>query len=256
MTVPAPAPAGSKASANIVALTNSSTSFEFNRLNVFIQDLKTIKTNISQTSTINKLLKSNPQYSLLRPLFGQISVFIDNFINGLEDIRQINKNYIELALRSKDQLIKQCEDSRKNRVEDYRHSVSYEQQERTISELRTILRDVRRGGITRDRGREIDTILGRGGAKQHNVFLKNFKNVLIRMDKILDNTKLSVEDKDKKLKKEMNKFKKNLESQVKKIKKSINKSSKKRNKIIKKSINKVIKISKKKNKKKKIKKKK
>ena len=244
-------------SANIAPLTNGSTSFEFNRLNVFIQDLKTIKTNISQTSTINKLLKSNPQYSLLRPLFGQISVFIDNFINGLEDIRQINKNYIELALRSKDQLIKQCEDSRKNRVEDYRHSVSYEQQERTISELRAVLRDVRRTrGLTPELQRQIDALSTRGGAKQHNVFLKNFKNVLIRMDKILDNTKLSVEDKDKKLKKEMNKFKKNLESQIKKIKTSINKSSKKRNKIIKKSINKVIKISKKKNKKKKVKKKK
>lgn len=250
MSAPAPAVSAKE------ALTNGSTSFEFNRLNVFIQDLKTIKTNISQTSTINKLLKSNPQYSLLRPLFGQISVFIDNFINGLEDIRQINKNYIELALRSKDQLIKQCEDSRKNRVEDYRHSVSYEQQAKTISDLRSVLDSLRRRGLTQEGQRMLRDLGPYGGAKQHNVFLKNFKNVLIRMDKILDNTKLSVEDKDKKLKKEMNKFKKNLESQVKKIKTSINKSSKKRNKIIKKSINKVIKISKKKNKKKKIKKKK
>ena len=118
-----------------------------------------------------------------------------------------------------------------------------------------MLDSLRRRGLTQE-GRNILSRSYTGGAKQHNVFLKNFKNVLIRMDKILDNTKLSIEDKDKKLKKEINKFKKNLESQVKKIKKSINKSSKKRNKIIKKSINKVIKISKKKNKKKKIKKKK
>jgi hypothetical protein len=223
-------------------MVNLQKALSFTDVTAFLIYLKDIKARISSGDQIQKTLKNNPEYNPISPLFAQIELFIDNFVKAIENIVDINKRYMIGWIHEKNERTKQCLNNRKNRVTTTRMGKKADQWEKMYEELIGIVKSSeRRIGYDILRGTAHESM---GGSKHENIFIKNFKKTLLKLDNILENTKLSISDKEKKLQKVMKSFRKDLENQIGKFKKITEKSTKKTNKIIKRSINKLRKLKK------------
>jgi vacuolar-type H+-ATPase subunit E/Vma4 len=230
--------------------TNLQKSLELTDITQFIQMLEQIKTSISSSKNIEKTLQANPQWSAISPLFSQIAFFLGKFIDGLRNLININKMAFAGLLREKDKRINNCSRRYTERGQDVSNGFKAIGSQRTINEMGQAYQ--RMAPVQRLRFHQ-NYGPSSGGSKQKDTFNKNFKKTfnknfkktLMKLDKILENTKICASEKEKKLKLTMNNFKQILDNQLKSFKHILNKSSKKTTKIVKRSINKLKKISKK-----------
>jgi hypothetical protein len=218
-------------------------SFELKDVTSFINYLKNIKQKISSTAQIQETLKSNPEYNPIALLFPQIESFIDNFVKAIEDLVDMNQKYIIGWISEKEKRVSDCMKNKDKRYGIERLNKSSNQWRRTSDAVQRLATSFTNQGFRLSAKEQQLVDNHRGGSKHENIFIKNFKKTLHKFDKILENTKLSVTDKEKKLQKAMKNFKKDLDNQVVKFKKMTVKSTKKTTKIIKRSIHKLQKLS-------------
>lgn len=221
-------------------------SFELKDVTSFINYLKNIKQKISSTAQIQETLKSNPEYNPIALLFPQIESFIDNFVKAIEDLVDMNQKYIIGWISEKEKRVSDCMKNKDKMYGIERLNKSSNQWKRQAESVQRLVQSLSTSPIpTKAQGylTNLHRQFQSGGSKHENIFIKNFKKTLHKFDKILENTKLSVTDKEKKLQKAMKNFKKDLDNQVVKFKKMTVKSTKKTTKIIKRSIHKLQKLS-------------
>ena len=229
------------------SLEKLSEQINFNAIIEFKQYLESIKNRISTSSQLQTTLKNNPEYEPLQPLFSQISTILDKFIKGIDNLIDINKMYVFGWMREKDKRIDDLQKYAKRIGDRQRIAIESGQYRNGLYAGKNLLRTPGQQYYKYPQYR-----LPNGGSKHENLFIKHFKKTLHKLDKILENTKLSVSDREEKLQKVMKNFKKDLDNQIIKLMKITKKTKKKTNKIVKRSINKLKKISKSKSKTKKI----
>lgn len=213
---------------------------EFRDVTAFINYLKDIKARISSGGQIQETLKNNPEYSPIAPLFSQIELFIENFVKAIDNLIDMNKRYMIGWMSEKDKRINDWDRITQGIGNRQSLAIKGQQYKNAYSMATNAFSAMTRS----DQQRFLRNYHLRGGSKHENLFIKHFKKTLQKLDKILENTKLSVSDKEKKLQKVMKTFKKDLDNQVIKFKKITEKSTKKSKRIIKRSIHKLKKLSK------------
>jgi hypothetical protein len=218
----------------------------FGKTDAFINDLDRFASKLIDSVSQTKIMTEYPHLKGVAPLFGQAGTFIKKFSDVMKELQKVNMQYMTLAWSSQEKRIKDCQKTAEERRDITKSAIDGRGERRTLGEVQQIVRNMSRRGpaLSREQEEVLRQSLHRGGSKHENIFIKNFKKTLVKLDKILENTKLSVTDKEKKLQKVMNHFNKYVDNQVVKFKKMTEKSTKKTNKIIKRSINKLRKLRK------------
>ena len=215
----------------------------FNETNQFTNDLDELAAKLSDSVSQTKIMTEYPHLKGVAPLFAHAGTFIKRFSKVMKELRDVNMQYMTLAWSTQEKRIKDLKKTAEERRDITRSAIDGRGERHTLDEVKILARALVGSAHLTQTERQI-VEKHRGGSKHENIFIKNFKKTLIKFDKILENTKLSVTDKEKKLQKVMNHFNKYVDNQVVKFKKMTEKSTKKTNKIIKRSINKLRKLSK------------
>ena len=223
-----------------------STISAFTQTDRFIKYLDNLASNLIDTKTQTQLMTEYPHLKGISPLLNQISSFINDFKSVIEELKKVNVQYMTLAWVEKDKRTEDWKKMAQDRGETTMAAVQGTQYQRTLDEMKSFIRALNIQSIPRELRDRYNNIIRRslqGGSRRENIFKQKFKNALIQFDKILENTKLNIQQKEKKLNQVIKSFKKDIDHQIKIIKKITQKSKKKKDKIIKRSIHKLKKMS-------------
>jgi hypothetical protein len=212
----------------------------FNETDQFTNSLDELAGKLSDRVSQTKIMTEYPHLKGVAPLFAHAGTFITRFSKVMKELRDVNIQYMTLAWTEKNRRVEDWKKIADERGEVTKTAVKGRQNRKTLDEVLGFAKDLSNSELYHLKTR----LPPRGGSKHENIFIKNFKKTLVKFDKILENTKLSVTDKEKKLQKVINHFNKYVDNQVVKFKKMTEKSTKKTNKIIKRSINKLRKLRK------------